>query len=180
MNTATRANSKRSSKANFLYEKYQASTQKLDMPKMLNNSVSRKMEYPSHILPSKDESRHGKLDEVFIEDRFTRTVKQPHKWYEHRATIDSPYRDGAKNLNYSTPNQVSNVVFYDQNTNFSSNKQEMYRTSNQTYFTPPKSKQNRAISQPKLEHSTTLTSPTRYKLGNYESPTKSNYFDSPG
>lgn len=61
-------------------------------------------------------------------------------WYGNNRAIDSPYRDGAKNLRYASPNYVSNAVFYDQTSNLSVDKNEMYKTTAQRYFTPQKNR----------------------------------------
>jgi hypothetical protein len=39
---------------------------------------------------------------------------------------------------YASPNQLSNAVFYDQTSNLSIDKNEMYKTSAQAFYTPPK------------------------------------------
>ena len=138
MNTPTKANSKKSSYGNKSYEKTN-NEQSLYSPKELFKS-NYNLKKSDLFLPSKYETKGTKLDEVYIENKFVKTMQQPLKCYEHKITLDSPYRDGGKNLRYASPNYVSNAVFYDQNTNFSINKNDMYRTSTQRFFTPPKSK----------------------------------------
>lgn len=95
----------------------------------------------------------SKLDEVYIEDRFSKTYSQPLMWYGDNRAIGSPYKNGAKNLRYASPNYVSNAVFYDQTSNLSIDKNEMYKTTTQRYFTPQKNRlQNNIDSNQKWEY----------------------------
>lgn len=87
----------------------------------------------------KDVGVNNKISEAVIEDRFSKTHTQPLLWYDQRRILDSPYRDGGKNLRYASPNFVSNAVFYDQTSNLSLEKKDMYKTSTQSFYTPPKS-----------------------------------------
>lgn len=52
--------------------------------------------------------------------------------------IESPYNEGKRNFTYSSPNYISNAVFYDQTSNMSISKNEMYKTSTQRFYTPQK------------------------------------------
>ena len=125
----------------------------------------------NNLLATKYDNNPAKLNEVYIEDRFTRTWQQPLKWYEHKITLDSPYEKGAKNLRYVSPNYVSNAVFYDQNTNFSIQKQEMYQTSTQRFYTPPKSQSSSQIKYEAVhpQPQNTYSNPSKYKLGSKKS-----------
>ena len=102
------------------------------------------------MLPTKGIS--NKLDEVYIEDRFSKTYSQPLMWYGDNKVIDSPYREGARNLRYASPNYVSNAVFYDQTSNLSIDKEEMYKTTSQRYFTPQRNRTNRNDSLDKVKN----------------------------
>jgi hypothetical protein len=77
------------------------------------------------------------IDAATIEDRFKKTLTGPLVWYDKQRALDSPYRGGEKNLRYSSPNYISNVLFYDQTSNLSISKNEMYQTTSQSYHTSP-------------------------------------------
>jgi hypothetical protein len=125
-----------------------------------------KVEYPQFLLSGP--SGFGKLDEVYVEDRFTKTITQPLMCYSDKRVIDSPYRDGAKNLRYASPNYVSNAVFYDQTSNLSLSKSEMYRTTNQSSYTPQKYNIERVSQTIDNRKETGYYSPTRHLLGSTE------------
>ncbi|CAI2383920.1 unnamed protein product [Moneuplotes crassus] len=81
-----------------------------------------------------------KIDPPFIEERLNHMYSQPLTCYDNGNGIASPYKDGAKNLRYSSPNQVSNIVFYDQTNNLSLKKSEMYVTTSQREYSSPRKK----------------------------------------
>ncbi|CAI2363059.1 unnamed protein product [Moneuplotes crassus] len=87
-----------------------------------------------------DQRSNNQIDPPCIEARLNNLRSQSLQCYEQRKGIKSPYQDGAKNLRYSSQNQVSNIVFYDQTTNLSLKKSEMYTTTNQREYSSPKKK----------------------------------------
>lgn len=60
------------------------------------------------------------------------------------------------------------------------NKSDMYQTSTQRFFTPPKSKFDKQMSLTQRIQQTTLSSPQKYKLGNTSNaPGRSQSYESP-
>ena len=109
--------------------------------------------------------RKTQIDPPFIEDRFSKTQVQPLVCYDQYRNIDSPYRGGAKNLRYSSPNYISNAVFYDQTSNLSQDRAEMYKTTAQSDFTPPKANLGQISSRTvDLRPNTGYYSPSRHKI----------------
>lgn len=64
---------------------------------------------------------------------------------------------------YASPNQLSNAVFYDQTSNLSIDKRDMYKTSSQSFYTPPKQQLSDRMSK---------TLDLRKEEVKYESPSK--------
>lgn len=109
-----------------------------------------------------------KLADCYVEDRFSKTITQPLMCYSDRRVIDSPYKDGAKNLRYASPNYISNAVFYDQTSNLSIEKSEMYKTTNQCSYTPQKYHIERGSRTIDNRQETGYYNPTRHLLDNLE------------
>lgn len=79
MNTPTKDNSKRSQSQNKTYETYNMSLTQESPQQVASYYEKDIIEYPKHLIPLQGQKSAKKLDEVYIEDRFSKTLKQPHK-----------------------------------------------------------------------------------------------------
>jgi hypothetical protein len=72
-------------------------------------------------------------------------------------------------LRYASPSQISNAIFYDQTSNLSLNKSEMYQTTTQSFYTPPKAKIQELISKTMdSREQTGYYSPSKHMMGHSE------------
>lgn len=117
------------------------------------------------------------IDAAIIEDRFKKTLTEPLVCYNNLRAIDSPYRGGEKNLRYSSPNYISNALFYDQTSNLSITKNEMYQTTSQSYHTSPQHQSDqRPCKTIDIRNNTGYYSPSKHMMDKhtyYQSSRKS-------
>lgn len=106
------------------------------------------------------------IEPPFIEQRFSKTHTRPFVWYNKKRQIDSPYSQGARNMRYSSPNNVSNAVFYDQASNLSIENNEMYQTTVQRDYSSPHKKDDQKICKTfDLRNKSGYNSPSKHLIG---------------
>ena len=73
----------------------------------------------------------GPINKTLVENRLTTIKQQKYQYYEgHSNVIGSPYKpNGARNPNFTSPNFLSNSVFYEKIPSLGLSKNDMYKTT---------------------------------------------------
>lgn len=73
----------------------------------------------------------GPIHKTIVENRLTHIKQQKYQYYDGCSNVvGSPYKqNGVKNSNYTSPNFMSNAVFYDRSSNMALSNAEMYKTT---------------------------------------------------
>ncbi|CAI2362425.1 unnamed protein product [Moneuplotes crassus] len=73
----------------------------------------------------------GPLNKTYVENRLNKIEQQKYQYYDGSSSIvGSPfYPNGKRNSQFTSPNFISNAVFYEPSTNLSLPKDQMYKTT---------------------------------------------------